>query len=99
VVHTGINLLAYPVRRAKEDFLLFIGRSCHDKGPDRAVEVARLAGLPLKMVVKRQEPFEHEYWERAVEPKLTGAEEVLDEVQSRPQGRPAAARQGAAVSH
>jgi glycosyltransferase involved in cell wall biosynthesis len=80
IVHNGIDLGAYPVRTEKEDFLLFVGRSCRDKGPERAVEVARRAGMHLKMVVKRTEAFEQDHWNREVEPRLTGDEEILDEV-------------------
>jgi glycosyltransferase involved in cell wall biosynthesis len=77
-VHNGIDLDAYPIGTNKEDFLLFVGRSCREKGPDRAVEVARRVGLPLVMVVKRQEEFEQEYWKEAVEPRLTGAEVIYE---------------------
>ncbi len=80
VVHNGIDLNAFPLRTEKEDFLLFLGRSCRDKGPDRAVRVAKRAGMHLKLVVKRMEPLERQYWEQAVEPLLTGDEEILDEV-------------------
>jgi glycosyltransferase involved in cell wall biosynthesis len=80
VVSNGIDLDAFPLRTEKEDFLLFLGRSCRDKGPDRAVEVAKRAGMHLKLVAKRMEPFEQEYWEREVEPRLTGDEEIFDEV-------------------
>ncbi|MDQ6727748.1 MAG: glycosyltransferase family 4 protein [Actinomycetota bacterium] len=80
VVHNGIDLGVYPYRDAKEDFLLFLGRCNPEKGPEVAVEVAKRAGKHLKMVVKRAEPAEIQYWERIVEPRLTGDEELLWEV-------------------
>jgi len=80
VVHNGIDLGAYPYREDKEDFLLFLGRCSPEKGPEVAVEVAKRAGKHLKMVVKRAEPAEIQYWERIVEPRLTGDEELLWEV-------------------
>ncbi|MDQ2827386.1 MAG: glycosyltransferase family 4 protein [Actinomycetota bacterium] len=80
VVHNGIDLGVYPYRDEKEDFLLFLGRCNPEKGPEVAVEVAKRAGKHLKMVVKRAEPAEIQYWERIVEPRLTGDEELLWEV-------------------
>ena len=80
VVPNGIDIDAYPFRRDKEDFLLFVGRSNADKGPELAVEVAKRAGMPLVMVVKSNEPHEEEHWRREVEPRLTGTETVLSEV-------------------
>jgi len=79
-VHNGIDLTAYPYREGKEDYLLFVGRSNPEKGPELAVDVARAAGLPLKMVVKRSEPAERRYWDNVVGPRLTGREEIVDGV-------------------
>jgi len=70
VVHNGIDLDEYPLRRDKDDFLLFIGRANPEKGPAIAVEVARRAGLPLTMIVKRQESLERAYWDEVVAPNL-----------------------------
>jgi glycosyltransferase involved in cell wall biosynthesis len=80
VVPNGIDLDAYPVREHKDDFVLFLGRSNPDKGPDVAVEVAKRAGVHLKMIVKRGERFEQEYWEQVVAPRLSGDEEILESV-------------------
>jgi len=56
-VHNGIDLDDYPFREHKDDFLVYIGRANPEKGPSIAIEVARRAGLPLAMVVKKNEPF------------------------------------------
>ena len=80
VVHNGLDIDAYPYREDKEDYLLFLGRCNPEKGPEVAVEVAKRAGKHLKMVVKRAEPAEIQYWERMVEPRLTGDEEIILEV-------------------
>jgi glycosyltransferase involved in cell wall biosynthesis len=45
-----------------------------------AVQVAKRAGKHLKMVVKRAEPAEIEYWEHMVEPHLTGDEDITFDV-------------------
>jgi glycosyltransferase involved in cell wall biosynthesis len=80
VVYNGLDLDVYPYREEKEDFLLFLGRCNPEKGPEVAVEVAKRAGRHLKLVVKRAEPAEQEYWEHIVEPRLTGDEEIILEI-------------------
>ena len=71
VVHNGVDLDVYPLIEHKDDFLVYIGRANPDKGPTLAIEVARRAGLPLAMVVKKNEPFEHAYWDEIVAPLFT----------------------------
>jgi glycosyltransferase involved in cell wall biosynthesis len=57
---------------------VYIGRANPDKGPTRAIEVARRAGLPLAMIVKKAEPFERAYWDEMVAPMLTDDVEVYE---------------------
>jgi glycosyltransferase involved in cell wall biosynthesis len=80
VVHNGIALDRYPFREVKDDFLVYIGRANPDKGPALAIEVARRAGLPLAMIVKKNEPFERSYWDEIVAPQLNDEVEVLENV-------------------
>ena len=80
VVHNGIDLDLYPLREEKEDFLLFLGRAHPDKGPLRAIQAARAAGLPLVMAVKIAETIEREHWDRDVEPVLPDGTVVLSEI-------------------
>lgn len=80
VIPNGIDLDRYPLREDKEDFLLFVGRANAEKGPEHAVDVARRAGRPLVMVVKRAEQAEKEYWDGVVGPRLTGREVILESV-------------------
>ena len=77
VVHNGLDLSIHPWRKDKEDFVVFLGRCNPEKGPEIAVEVAKRAGVPLVMIVKRSEPHEYEHWEREVEPRLRGDEELI----------------------
>jgi glycosyltransferase involved in cell wall biosynthesis len=79
VVHNGVELDAHPFRAQKEDFLIFIGRVSPEKGPHVAVDVARRAGMPLVMIVKRDEPEEWEFWEQAVRPRLSADVQVLEQ--------------------
>jgi glycosyltransferase involved in cell wall biosynthesis len=78
VVHNGIDLTQYPLCIDKDDFLVSIGRSTPDKGPAVAIEIARRAGLPLAMVVKREEPFERAYWDEVVAPRMNDEVEVYE---------------------
>jgi glycosyltransferase involved in cell wall biosynthesis len=80
VVHNGIDLDLYPFQADKDDFLVYIGRANPDKGPTLAIEVARRAGLPLAMVVKRNEPFELAYWDEIVAPMLHSEVEVFEAI-------------------
>jgi glycosyltransferase involved in cell wall biosynthesis len=80
-IPNGIDLDRYPLWEGeREDFLVYIGRSNHDKAPELAVELAHKAGVPIKLVVKRAESAEREHWERQVAPRLGPDDEVLDEV-------------------
>jgi glycosyltransferase involved in cell wall biosynthesis len=80
VVHNGIDLDVYPMIDEKDDFLVYIGRANPEKGPTIAIEVARRAGLPLAMVVKKNEPFERVYWDEIVAPLLHDEVEVYENV-------------------
>jgi glycosyltransferase involved in cell wall biosynthesis len=79
VVYNGIDLAIHPFQRAKEDFLLFVGRISPEKRPEVAVEVAQGAKLPLVMVIKRSEPAERAYFDEVVAPCLGEGVLVLDQ--------------------
>jgi glycosyltransferase involved in cell wall biosynthesis len=78
LVHNGIELDSYPFVEHKDRFLVYIGRSNPEKGPALAIEVARRAGLPLAMIVKKNEPFERAYWDEMVAPLLHDEVEVFE---------------------
>ena len=80
VVHNGIQLDDYPFLEEKDEFLIYIGHANPDKGPSIAIEVARRAGLPLAMVIKKNEPFERTYWEEIVAPLLNDEVEVYEAI-------------------
>ena len=79
VVHNGIDVAAHPFREDKEDFLIFVGRINPEKGPVQALEIARRSGRRLKMVIKRREQAEWDYWDDEVAPLLRGEDEVLEQ--------------------
>jgi glycosyltransferase involved in cell wall biosynthesis len=71
VVHHGIPVAEYEFRTRKEDYLLFLGRMAPCKGPHLAIQVARRAGLRLKLAGEVQ-PFFRRYWEEDVLPGIDG---------------------------
>ena len=81
-VHNGIDISKYPYLAAdeKDDFLVYIGRANHDKGPVEAIEIARRAGLELTMIVKHNEPLEQAYFDLEVAPRLGTDIELLEDV-------------------
>lgn len=61
-IHHGIDTDAFPLDASPGGYLLFFGRIHPDKGPARAIEVARRVGLPLVMagIVQDQRYFDEE---------------------------------------
>ncbi|HWR16564.1 MAG TPA: glycosyltransferase [Terriglobales bacterium] len=49
VIENGIHVHRFPFITEKQDYLLWLGRVCEEKGPHLAIEVARRTGLPLVM--------------------------------------------------
>ena len=54
---------------SKRDYLAFLGRICHDKRPDRAIEIAKRAGIPLKIAAK-VDKADRDYFEAKIHPLL-----------------------------
>jgi glycosyltransferase involved in cell wall biosynthesis len=70
-IHHGIDVASYPVRERKQPYLVFLGRIAPPKGTHLAIEIARQAGMPLKIAGEIQPPYK-EYWESMVKPKVDG---------------------------
>lgn len=47
VIPNGIQVNRFPFESEKQDYLLWMGRICEEKGPHLAIEVAQRTGLPL----------------------------------------------------
>jgi len=60
---------------ADRRYVTWLGRMCHEKGPDRAIVAARRAGLPIRLAGKMQAEEERQYFADHVEP-LLGADAV-----------------------
>jgi hypothetical protein len=56
-------------------YLAFLGRICPDKGPLEAIEIARRAGMKLKMAAK-VDPADQKYFDEQVRPVLDASPHV-----------------------
>ncbi|HEX6076324.1 MAG TPA: glycosyltransferase family 4 protein [Micromonosporaceae bacterium] len=71
VVHHGIPRDLYRLGSGDGGYLLFVGRIAPSKRPDRAIAIARAAGMPLKIVAKVDDVFQ-DYFRETVEPHIDG---------------------------
>lgn len=73
VIENGILVERFPYTRSKDNYLLFLGRICPEKGVHLAIAVARRARLPL-VIAGQIYPFrEHQqYFEQQIRPHLDG---------------------------
>ena len=60
-----------PVPGMKQEYLAFLGRIAPEKGPDRAIRIARRAGIPLKMAAK-VDNADKAYFDSVIKPMLNG---------------------------
>lgn len=82
VIHHGIDVDRFAPGPGDGGYALFLGRMCPEKGVHDAVDIARRAGLPLKIAAKMREPRERAYFDELVAPKLGHDVEFLGEVGS-----------------
>jgi glycosyltransferase involved in cell wall biosynthesis len=68
-VHHGVPMT--PVAGTKPEYLAFLGRIAPEKGPDRAIRIARACGIPLKIAAKVDKVDQH-YFETVIRPMLDG---------------------------
>jgi len=80
VIHHGLDVDAVPIGSGDGGYALFLGRMNADKGVHTAADVARRAGIPLKIAAKLREPAELDYFQQYVEPLLGDGVEYLGEV-------------------
>jgi glycosyltransferase involved in cell wall biosynthesis len=80
VIHHGIDTELYSFGPGGGGYLLFVGRMSADKGPDRAIRVARAAGLPLVLIAKCREAEERAYLEAVVQPLLGSDVRLIPEI-------------------
>ena len=71
VIYHGIDLSKYQLRTEKQQYLSFIGRIAPIKGTHLAIEIAKRAGIPLKIAGEIQ-PIFRDYFETKVKPHIDG---------------------------
>jgi len=69
-VYHGLPPDHHKFRQTPENYLLFLGRLAPEKRVDRAIEIARATGMPLKIAGK-VDPVDREYFQRDVKPLLS----------------------------
>lgn len=74
VVHNGVDINEYPFDNQKDDYLLFAGRICKDKGVKEAIEVAEETNHKLLIA---GEITDNNYYLQQVKPKLSKKIEYL----------------------
>lgn len=80
-VYHGLPLDLYkPTFDSKGGYLAFLGRISPEKRPDRAIEIARKAGLPLKIAAK-VDKVDEAYFRETIEPMIDGRQiEYIGEI-------------------
>ncbi len=68
-VHHGLPRDLIPFNPDGGDYLAFLGRISPEKGPDRAIEIARRTGMKLKMAAK-VDHADQRYFEEQIKPLL-----------------------------
>jgi glycosyltransferase involved in cell wall biosynthesis len=73
VVQNGIAIERFPFCDEKQDYVLWMGRICEEKGTHLAIAAAREAGVPL-VIAGQVYPFSYhrDYFEREVLPHVSG---------------------------
>jgi glycosyltransferase involved in cell wall biosynthesis len=70
MVHHGLDPAMYPVVGPGGDQAFFLGRLCHAKAPDVAIEAARRAGLPIVVAGKVHAEDGPRGWDEALDRAL-----------------------------
>lgn len=68
-IHHAIDLRRSSFYEKPGSYLVFVGRITPEKGPDRAIRIAKKAGIPLKIAAK-VDPVDRKYHEEVIKPML-----------------------------
>ena len=68
-IHHGMPLDLYSLGAGRGGYLAYLGRIAPEKGPERAIEIAKRARLPLKMAAK-VDPLDQQYFSSVIKPLL-----------------------------
>jgi glycosyltransferase involved in cell wall biosynthesis len=79
----GLPKDLYSFSKEPENYFAFVGRICREKRPDRAIELSKRVGVPLKIAAK-VDKVDEEYFEAEIKPLLDDASiEFVGEVNER----------------
>ncbi|MDE2581556.1 MAG: glycosyltransferase family 4 protein [Rhodospirillales bacterium] len=79
-VYHGLPLDLLTPRPVKPAYLAFLGRIAPEKSPDRAIRIARRAGIPLKIAAK-VDRVDEEYYRTRIRPMIDGRHvEMIGEI-------------------
>ena len=83
-VHHGLPTgLLSPAPEAVPHYLAFLGRIAPEKGPDRAIRIARAAGIPLKIAAKVSDA-DRPWFDAVIRPMIAqGGVELVGEISDR----------------
>jgi glycosyltransferase involved in cell wall biosynthesis len=78
-VHNAIDVASFPYRQEKDDYVLWMGRFCPEKGAHLAVDAALEASTKVVLAGKCNEPAERAYFEAEIRPRLRSGIEYVGE--------------------
>ncbi len=79
-VHHGLPEKLLTPQPGKQEYLAFLGRIAPEKGPDKAIRIARAAGIPLKIAAK-VDRVDQVYFDTVIRPMLAdGSVELIGEI-------------------
>jgi glycosyltransferase involved in cell wall biosynthesis len=73
MIRNPIELSAWPLQERKQDYVLWVGRITPEKGPQRAIAAARMAGVPL-VIAGVIQPGQQAFFEREIAPHIDGSQ-------------------------
>ncbi len=68
-VYHGMDISTFPFRSTPGTYLTFVGRIAPEKAPDRAIDIARRAGVRL-VIAAKVDPKDRAYFRERIEPLL-----------------------------
>jgi glycosyltransferase involved in cell wall biosynthesis len=79
-VYNGIDISKLEFSKKSQDYFAFLGRMSPEKGPVQAIQMAKLAGVKLKMAAK-VDTVDANYFEKEVKPLIDGKQiEFIGEI-------------------
>jgi len=80
VIHHGLDPRSFPIGRGDGGYLAFLGRMSPSKGPQRAIAIARAAGMPLVIAGKQHTAEEQQFFNSEIRPQLSAETTFVGEI-------------------